>query len=206
VQYFNSALLISPDGEVVETHSKRHLVLFGEFIPFRKEFPFLGALAPIDDFTPGARDTIFELPNGAKFAVLICFEDTIPELSRRYVQEGADFLVNMTNDAWFGDSGQQRMHLNNARFRAIENGRALVRATNTGESCALGRTGRVQACVEKDGRRVLVDGVTTVSITPLYDRTFYTKYGDIFTFLCLVGILVMVAVRWCGQRRQRKTI
>ena len=104
-KYLNSALLIWPSGDVVKVHSKQHLVVFGEYIPFRKEFPFLSDIVPIDDFTSGTEDTVFELPSGAKFSVLICFEDTIPELARRYVHKGADFLVNMTNDSWFRDSG-----------------------------------------------------------------------------------------------------
>ncbi|MBF0123238.1 MAG: apolipoprotein N-acyltransferase [Candidatus Omnitrophica bacterium] len=189
-KYFNSALLIWPNGEVVKTHSKRHLVLFGEYIPFRKEFPFLSDIVPIDDFTPGVEETVFELPNGIKFSVLVCFEDTIPELARRYVHKSADFLVNMTNDAWFRDSGQPRTHLNNAIFRSVENGRPLIRATNTGESCVVSKGGRVERCVEDlNRRRVLVDGVAVATVTLSSEQTFYTKYGEIFTFLCFLGIL-----------------
>lgn len=188
--YFNAALLIGPEGEILKVHHKRHLVLFGEYIPFRRELPFLSALAPIDDFTAGQNDTVFILPGGARFSVLICFEDTVPELARRDALKGVDFLVNMTNDAWFGDSGQQKMHLHNALFRAAENGRTLVRATNTGESCVLSRAGAETACLEgPKGRRVLVDGVLTVRVPLGGARTLYTKYGEIFTFLCFLGIL-----------------
>jgi apolipoprotein N-acyltransferase len=189
---------------VVRTHSKRHLVLFGEYIPFRREIPALSALAPIDDFTPGDTDTIFELPNGAKFGVLICFEDTVPELSRRYVRKGADFLVNMTNDAWFGDSGQQRMHLQNSVFRSVENGRELVRATNTGESCRVTAPGVVGPCVEEGGRRVLVSGVVTAAVTAGRGFTLFTMFGDVFAFLCFLGILITAAVRVCWRRRTRE--
>lgn len=202
-QYFNSVLLIWPNGEVRATHSKRHLVLFGEYIPFRKELPFLSDIVPIDDFTPGREDTIFELPNGKKFAVLVCFEDTIPGLARRYVEKGADFLVNMTNDAWFQDVGQQRMHLENAIFRSVENTRPLVRATNTGESCAVRQNGDMIGCVEgPSGHRVLVEGVSVLSIIPSSGQTIYRKYGEIFTFLCFLGILGAFARSLSGRRRE----
>ncbi len=201
-KYFNSALLIGPEGEILKVHHKRHLVLFGEYIPFRRELPFLASLAPIDDFTAGQNDTVFTLPGGARFSVLICFEDTVPALARRDVLKGVDFLVNITNDAWFRDSGQQKMHLHNALFRAVENGRVLVRATNTGESCVLSRTGEETACLEDDqGRRVLVDGVLTIRVPLGGARTLYTKYGEIFTFLCFLGILGALTALFYRRRK-----
>ena len=202
-KYFNSALLISPQGKVVKTYSKRHLVLFGEYIPFRKQLPFLASIVPIDDFTPGADDALFTLPNGAKFSVLICFEDTLPGLARRDVLGGADFLVNMTNDAWFRDSGQPRMHLDNALFRSAENDRPLVRSTNTGESCLVRRDGTAGSCVEDaTGRRVFVEGVTVARLGGVKGTTFYTKYGDIFTLGCVVVILISVVVPFVYSRRR----
>ncbi|MBF0619988.1 MAG: apolipoprotein N-acyltransferase, partial [Candidatus Omnitrophica bacterium] len=190
-KYFNSAVLIGPDGNIVGTRNKRHLVLFGEYIPFRKELPFLADLVPIDDFTPGAEDAIFDVPGLGKFGVLVCFEDTIPELARRYTQEGAEFLVNITNDAWFEDSGQLKMHLDNAQFRAYENGRALVRATNTGRSCIIDPSAQGPlACVQDGvGRAQRVAGFAVASIGRETRQTFYTKYGDVFTGLCFLGIL-----------------
>lgn len=201
-QYYNSALLIYPDGEVKQTYSKRHLVVFGEYIPFRKQFPFLQSIVPIDDFTPGRENTLFTLPNGAKFSVLICFEDTLAEPAREAVLNGADFLVNMTNDAWFRDSGQPRMHLQNAFFRAVENHRTLVRATNTGESCFVSTLGQERSCVENDYlRRVLIQGVAVETVEGLREVTFYTKYGDIFTLLCGVGILIFTGIYGIRTRR-----
>ncbi|NTV29519.1 MAG: apolipoprotein N-acyltransferase [Candidatus Omnitrophica bacterium] len=204
--YYNSALLISPEGEVGPVYSKRHLVLFGEYVPFRKEFPFLASLVPIDDFTPGGEDVIFSLPNGAHFSVLICFEDTIAGLARRDAAKGADFLVNMTNDSWFRDSGQQRMHLENALFRAAENGRPLVRSTNTGESCAVADDGRVGTCIaDAGGKRVLVEGVKVVRLAGSGKLSFYTKYGDVFTLLCCIGILsFVIGWAWISVRRRKK--
>jgi apolipoprotein N-acyltransferase len=195
--YFNSAILIDADGQMSQIYNKQHLVLFGEYIPFRKEFPFLAKLVPIDDFTPGDRPVIFRLPQGVTFSSLICFEDTIPFLSRQAAQNGAGFLVNITNDAWFGPSRQSRMHLDNAIFRAVENRMALVRATNTGMSCGVLSTGEVVACVTAaDGRQVMVDGFLIMDVPVKGDAgagalTFYTKYGDVFAMLCFIGILAM---------------
>ncbi|NLE65431.1 MAG: apolipoprotein N-acyltransferase [Elusimicrobia bacterium] len=190
-RYFNSALLISPDGNVADTYDKRHLVLFGEYIPLRETFPFLSRIVPIDDFTPGTSSTVLTLPDGTRVGVLICFEDTVPGLARRAVRDGAQVLINITNDAWFRDSGQPRMHLYNALFRAVENGRPLVRVTNTGESCAISDRGRLLGCIEDGaGRRVGVSGVRVVDVVlPREQETIYTKCGELFAILCFLIIL-----------------
>ncbi len=203
-KYYNAAILIDVDGTERTWVAKRHLVLFGEYIPFRKEFPFLSALAPIDDFSSGPQEALITLPNGVKAGVLLCFEDTVPYLARRYAARGADILINMTNDAWFHDSGQQRMHLNNALFRAAENGLSLVRATNTGESCFVGRDGRVEHCIAgPDGKRVGAAGaMTSVVAAGRACPTFYTKYGEIFTGACFTAILISL-IFFYGRRRMR---
>ncbi|MBF0569698.1 MAG: apolipoprotein N-acyltransferase [Candidatus Omnitrophica bacterium] len=191
-KYFNSALLIWPNGEIVKTYNKRHLVMLGEYIPFRKGLPFLASLVPIDDFSPGTESSVFELPNGVKFSVLICFEDTVPSLATRYVYKGADFLVNMTNDAWFRDVGQQKMHLDNASFRAVENRRPLLRATNTGESCMVERNGIASPCVQDDHlKKVDIQGVASVRFPIFRQPTVFRKYGDMFILFCLFGILLV---------------
>jgi apolipoprotein N-acyltransferase len=191
--YFNSAILIDIDGQMVQVYNKQHLVLFGEYIPLRKQLPFLEQLVPIDDFTAGQGNVLFRLTDGRSFSTLICFEDTIPGLARRTAKDGAGFLVNITNDAWFGPSRQPRMHLDNAVFRAVENRRALVRATNTGMSCGILPTGDVVPCVTAaDGRQIMVEGVVIVDV-PVQSgpMTFYTKYGDVFAMLCFPVILGM---------------
>lgn len=202
--YFNSAVLVSPQGRVLATRSKRHLVLFGEYIPFRKELPFLQDLVPIDDFTPGGEEALFDAPGLGRFGVLICFEDTISSLARRYTNEGAAFLVNMTNDAWFHDSGQPRLHLDNARFRSVENGRMLLRSTNTGESCAVDAGGRDVACVQDNqGRRVLKAGFVVVSVYPEDKMTWYTKCGEWFVLLC---VAVLAAGLVAAFRRKKPAV
>ncbi len=203
-KYFNSAVLIAPSGDIIAVRSKRHLVLFGEYIPFRKQLPFLQDLVPIDDFTPGAEASLFDVPGLGKFGVLICFEDTLPGLAREYVRQGAGFLVNMTNDAWFRDSGQPAMHLNNALFRSVENARPLLRATNTGESCAVDARGRLVACVEDNqGRRVLKEGFVVASVYPEVQMTWYTKCGDWFILLC---VMILAAGLVAALRKKKPAV
>jgi len=189
--YFNSALFIDAAGQMGPVYNKQHLVLFGEYIPLRKEFPLLAQWVPIDDFTPGNGNVLFPLSGETSFSTLICFEDTIAHLARRAVREGAGILVNITNDAWFGPSRQPRMHLDNAIFRAVENRRMLLRSTNTGMSCAVRPTGAVVSCVTApDGRQVMAEGFSVMDVElPSDDPTFYTKYGDLFAMLCFLGIL-----------------
>jgi apolipoprotein N-acyltransferase len=199
--YFNSALIVDRSGEVSAVNPKQHLVVFGEYIPFRKELPFLADIVPIDDFTPGQKPTLFPVREGVQAGTLICFEDTLPWLARRLTREGANVLVNITNDAWFRDSAQPETHLNNALFRAVENRRPLVRATNTGVSCLIDSRGVVGTCVQdKDKRRTLVRGWAVGDIVPGAGETFYSKYGDIFTLFLFIVILGMFVKPFVGRR------
>lgn len=200
-RYFNAAVLVDPAGLLVGIRAKRHLVVFGEYIPFRKQFPFLQDLVPIDDFSPGDEDALFDVPGLGKFGVLICFEDTVPEIARDYVAKGASFLVNMTNDAWFQNSGQQAMHLNNALFRTVENARPLLRATNTGESCAIGADGLIRGCVQDNqGHRVQTAGFVVTSVDMEDHMNWYTKCG--WWVLVLCGGIVLAFVLANFRRRK----
>ncbi|MFA5287168.1 MAG: apolipoprotein N-acyltransferase, partial [Candidatus Omnitrophota bacterium] len=116
--YYNSALLLSGDVQLLDQYDKLHLVPFGEYIPFRDTIRFLDTIAPIGDITRGEEYTIFELPGfPVSFGVLICFEDVFPELARNFVTRGAGFLVNITNDAWFGKTPEAYQHLAASVFR-----------------------------------------------------------------------------------------
>ena len=133
---YNIAALFTERGETLQTYSKIHLVPFGEYIPFRRSFPLfewvIGDLVP-GDFTPGTEYTVLKLKQPSlRIAALVCFEDTLGDLTRRFVQRGAQLLVNVTNDGWFLQSQGSEQHLANAVFRAVENRRPLVRAANTG--------------------------------------------------------------------------
>ncbi|MFA5319693.1 MAG: apolipoprotein N-acyltransferase [Candidatus Omnitrophota bacterium] len=194
--YYNSAFLLSSGGELSGEYRKVHLVPFGEFIPFRKTFGFLGTVAPIGDFFPGREFKIFTL-NGNdrdkkvkqhKFAVLICFEDVFPDLSRRFVREGAGFLVNITNDAWFGRSGAPFQHLQSSVFRAVENRVWVVRAANTGVSAVIDSKGKIKDMVrDRQGNAIFSEGYLFCPVGSAEPGgSFYTKNGDILVYLCFI--------------------
>src|SRR5206468_3856417 len=132
---YNAAILVSNGGERMQVYRKIHLVPFGEYIPLRHSFPLFATIAGTwvpGDFTRGTDFTIFGLTDqGARVAPLICFEDTVGDLVRRFVINGANLLVDITNDGWFLHSSGSKQHLANAIFRCIETRRPMVRAANT---------------------------------------------------------------------------
>jgi apolipoprotein N-acyltransferase len=192
--YFNSALFINKLGDPVATYNKLHRVPFGEYIPFRTIFPFLETIAPIGDIEPGKDYTIFNR-GGLNFAVLICFEDLFPELSRKFVRRGAKFLVNITNDAWYKEGSAPYQHFAASVFRAIENRVYLARAANTGISGFIDPFGRLESIVENTrGKEIFVKGYRSqnICLAPL-SRTIYNRYGDFFIIFCLVldtGVII----------------
>ena len=199
--YYNSALLISSEGEILTKYHKLHLVPFGEYIPFRKILPFLETIVPIGDFTAGREYTLFRVRSTeygvrSKFSALICFEDLFPELSREFCKRGADFLVNITNDAWFKKTSSPYQHFQASVLRAVENRVSLVRAANTGVSGFIAPTGEIFSLIQdKTGRNIFVDGYVTEDINiPKKEISFYTKYGDIFMVICQLIVLLGVTV------------
>ncbi|MFA5310759.1 MAG: apolipoprotein N-acyltransferase [Candidatus Omnitrophota bacterium] len=187
--YYNSALLISGQGEPLNQYDKLHLVPFGEYIPFRGSLRFLDTIAPIGDIAGGDDYTIFRFPDS--FGVLICFEDVFPGLARNFVKKGARFLVNITNDAWFGKTPEAYQHLAASIFRAVENRVYLVRCANTGVSAFISPLGKIVSRVKNDkGEDIFVQGHKTETIYPYFDRlSFYGKYGDFFPFLSALLLL-----------------
>ncbi len=204
-EYLNSAIMLAGSGDVFLEHDKMHLVPFGEFLPLRKQIPLLSAIVPIGDFTPGRRWTLFptidDKDTGDRrkyFAALICFEDTVAPLTRSFVRKGAQALVNITNDAWFLDTKAPFLHMQAALFRAIENRRSLIRVANTGVSCFINPHGRVEHAIENDrGKKTYVEGIDIRSVVIENTKTFYTKFGDIFAYLCFGCIL------WTFFRRSK---
>ena len=199
--YYNSALLLSREGELLDRYDKLHLVPFGEYIPFRNIFSFLETIAPIGDIARGKKYTLFNIQpqdsripvsaaGGARrFGVLICFEDVFPELARGFTNRGADFLVNITNDAWFGRTSESYQHLAASVFRAIENRVYLVRSANTGVSGFIDPQGRVIFLVDKKGNAVFTSGYKTRDILIRRQASLYRRYGDFPVALCLFCIL-----------------
>jgi len=186
---FNSASLVSPSGEWIGRYDKTHLVPFGEYVPFKRFLSFAGGLTKeVGDFTAGA--TRLPLQAGEeKLGVFICYESIFPDEVRQFARSGAQVLVNISNDGWYGDSGAYAQHLKQARMRAIENDRWLLRATNTGVTAAIDPFGRITQSVPRKVRTSLVANYAVVDET-----TFYTRHGDWLAYACARISLVALAV------------
>ncbi len=193
--YFNSAFMFGADGQKLGRYDKIRLVPFGEFLPLRPVLGWVTKIVPLDDFTPGGDYKIFTAgASGAKFSVLICFEDTLDDLRRKFSRAGAEFFVNMTNDAWFRDTRAPYLQLQAAVLSTVENHRALARAANTGLSVLVDPWGRLGAQVrDEHGKSTFIAGTAWGDLPVVREKTVYTKYGDIFTILCFLCILVAAA-------------
>ncbi len=196
VNHFNSAFMVSPSGELVGKYDKIHLVPYGEYVPLG-EMISLGSLGEgIGNFKPGKQTFNFSLPQG-KFGVLICFEIIFPDLCRRFIKEGADFLVTLTNDAWFGRTSAPYQHLSMATFRAIENRVFIVRAANTGITGFIDSKGRI---VKQGGLFTEETMIGTIHLSK--GKTFYTLHGDVFAWVCS-GFTILILVFLINRRRKR---
>ena len=191
VRYYNSAVLISNTGEIIKRYDKIHLVPFGEYVPLGNTYlSFIKKRYDMgEDYTAGIDYTIFEIPTQkgkkVKFGALICFEDVFPKLSRNFVKLGADFLVVITNDAWYMDSGAPFQHAQPSVFRAIENRTNVIRCANTGYSCFINQSGKITQSVKNDkGEKIFVPGFATANITVGRQETSYLGHGDAFGWAC----------------------
>lgn len=187
----NAAGLVLPSGSISGQYEKIHLVPFGERIPFQGLFPFLGTLdLGQAEWTPGTRAVVFSHA-GPAFGVLICFESIFPDHTRKFALEGAQYLVNITNDEWFGKSAGPIQHADLAILRSVELGLGIARAANTGVSMLIDPYGRVEARTPLFVEAVLIGDVKT-GIGP----TLFTQWGDWLTALSIGLMLVLVAVAW----------
>lgn len=208
--YFNSSFLISPEGKLIEYYRKRSLVIFGEYIPLQHWLPFLSWFTPIQGgFTPGDRAVPFELSDlGVKTSVLICFEDVFPQIGRDSVEPDTDFLVNITNDGWFGESAAQWQQAATAVFRTVENRVPLVRCTNTGLTCWIDAWGRMRDIFRDSKGSIYGEGFLTVELPVLSAAerggpTFYNRHGDWFGWSCVALFGGVLALRLVGKLRAR---
>ncbi len=178
---YNSAYLIGKNGEISGRYDKVKLVPFGEYVPMGEWLPFIRKLAGTgEDFAPGKIGQALDW-NKYKIGVQICFEIIFPNLARKIVKQDAGFIINITNDTWFGDTPAPFQHFNIALFRAVENKRAIVRCANTGISGAIYPNGSVSETTP-----LFVEAVKEYNIPIFAEKTFYTRYGDLFALLCIV--------------------
>src|SRR5215216_18642 len=208
---YNAALLISDGGERVQVYRKLHLVPFGEYVPGRNRVPLLARIVGDQvpgDFKPGKEYTVFTLTNSdVQVAPLVCFEDTVGELVRRFVlptetNPGANLLVDITNDGWFLRSAGSHQHLANAIFRCVETRRPMVRAANGGVTCLVNEFGRVTQVLRDESGSTFTEGVLTgeVKVPTEHDLTFYTRYGELFAKVCAAVSIAILAI--FGLRRK----
>ena len=195
---YNRAFLISQEGEIVNHQDKVHLVPFGEYLPMEWIFGYMeGLTRESGRFTPGIPHRALPLPGrNVPFGVFVCYESIFPEIARACARDGAEFLVNVTNDAWFGTTAAPYQHFAMGVFRAVENGLPLIRCANTGISGAVDANGRVLAAT-----RLFEPAVLAVQITPRKERTFYTRYGDWLVALC--AIVMMGSLLGAARKARR---
>lgn len=233
-QFFNAAFLLSPEGKVVSTYRKRHLVIFGEYIPLADWLPFLKWFTPIQGgFTAGKEPVTFELsertaaespaergsvtrstpeqPSPLRLAeprpklragMLICFEDVIASITRDSTGD-ADFLLNLTNDGWFGEGAQQFQHVAHSVFRAVENRRPVIRCTNNGLTCWVDEWGFLHDLGVGDAADVHGTGFRVVKLAvPAGSRepTIYQRHGNWFGWGC---VFVALGLALLDFRRRR---
>ncbi|MBR2364092.1 MAG: apolipoprotein N-acyltransferase [Lentisphaeria bacterium] len=198
---YNSALLWKK-GNKLSSFDKVHIVPFGEYVPFGDSFPVLNRIVGMGrNLNRGTHFTPLELHGGVRAGISICYEDVFPYVSRNHVLNGANLLVTITNDAWYPTSFEPAQHFANSLFRAVECRLPFLRVGNMDYSCVISPTGQViQALAEDEkgkadpsfrGRR---SGVFSVYVPREYEPTFYVKYGDVFTGICLLLFLFLLAV------------
>ncbi|MGB8010826.1 MAG: apolipoprotein N-acyltransferase, partial [Terriglobales bacterium] len=180
-QIFNSAALVNQQGDWVGRYDKVHLVPFGEYLPFPQLFAFAGGLTKeVGEFQHGASHAPLDA-GGQRLGMFICYESIFPDEVRLGPSQGAQVLVNISNDGWYGDSGAWKQHLQQTQMRAIENDRWLLAGTNTGMTAAIDPFGRIVAATPRKMRTALAAPYALVSGT-----TFYTRHGDWFAYLCAI--------------------
>jgi apolipoprotein N-acyltransferase len=195
-EIYNSAALVNPAGEWTARYDKTHLVPFGEYVPFKRVFAFAGGLTKeVGDFSPGTSRAPLDA-GGMKIGVFICYESIFPDEVRQSATQGAQVFVNISNDGWYGDSGAYAQHLKQARMRAVENARWLLRDTNTGVTASIDPYGRVVASVPRKIRTAL-DAPYALS----NETTFYTRHGDWFAYACAIICLAALFARLLQSAR-----
>jgi apolipoprotein N-acyltransferase len=212
---YNSAILLTKHAGAAQIYNKVHLVPFGEFVPFRKGFPLVswivGNRVPYD-FDPGKGPALLELsqhaPNTApaKLGPLLCFEDTLGDLTRQFAALGAQLLVTLTNDGWFEHSIATRQHLANAQLRTVETGLPLLRVADTGITCYVDRFGRVRDILRAPNGNTFIEGILQVTVpVPVHPvPTFYTRHGDLFAHTCLALTVAAAALAALISRRNSR--
>ena len=198
----NAAVVLGPDGQELLQYDKIHLVPFGEYVPWWAFPGKVGKItAQVGNFVPGKSVRVAKTPEGV-IGVFICYEAIFPQLVRKFAADGAGVLVNISDDGWYGNSSAPYQHFEMARFRAIENGRFLLRDTNNGITAIVDPYGRVQKEIPRNQV-----GILTGHFRYLSKKTFYTEHGDVFAWSCVAvaaGMFLVLGIL-PGFKRARQT-
>ncbi len=201
-QYYNAALLVTQEGlDEAQVYGKRHLVPFGEYIPFDKTFPVLKQFCPTGiSCDAGEEVAVVKTPSGLKVGPLICFEDTVATVARDSVLAGAELLINMSNDAWYGNSAEPMQHARQAILRCIETGVPMMRSTNQGVNSVVDAVGRMQVIEEGSFP-------TRIAITEEPFASAYLTWGELaFGGPCVTLLLIVLFTLLMGKCNFRKTV
>lgn len=197
--YYNSAALFEPGAGPSQRYDKIHLVPFGEFVPFSGLFRFASGLTQaVGTFDRGTQRTPL-VAAGHRYGTFLCYESIFGDEVRQFTKAGADVLVNLSDDGWYGDSSAPFQHLNMARMRAIENHRWVLRDTNTGVTASIAPDGRVVEVMERHRR-----GAAAMHFNFETSLTFYTRHGDLFAYGCAFVTCILLAV--CGFSRRTRSV
>jgi apolipoprotein N-acyltransferase len=201
--YTNAAYFLSSNGGQVQSqrYDKIHLLPFGEYLPTKDSIPWhLIGVQAVSGYRSGTEFTVFQLGQ-YKFSAPICWENIFPYITRNFVKNGAQFIINITNAAYFGRTSAAYQVLSMNVFRAVENRVYVARAANIGISCIIDPCGRVVGRVkDENGEDIFVRGHLTGTVIPLDSKTFYTRHGDVFAWIC-VGISVVFLLVALVKRR-----
>jgi apolipoprotein N-acyltransferase len=183
----------------MDHYHKQVLLAFGEYIPFSKLLAFLPGMPPLQGFTAGDGPRTLDLPEGVRIGALICYEDLMPFLARAFVADKkANLLLNLTNDAWFGDTVAPWQHARLAQWRAIETRRTLVRVTNTGVTTVVNAKGEML-----DTLPLFSTGILKVKAEILESETFYVRFGDWFAWTTTLASMLVLLYVWVCARRDK---
>jgi apolipoprotein N-acyltransferase len=208
-KFHNSAFLVYSDGRKIrnQRYDKIRLFPFGEYLPKKDQIPWSRIGVPqVGEFMPGKKFTVFKLPEG-RFGVTICWENMFPDLVRQFVKQGAQFIVNITNEAWFGKTTAPYQFLSMGVLRAAENQVPVIRCANTGISCFIDRHGRIIDRVQDNQNQdIFISGVLTRKIFLSETRTFYTQHGDIIVYVTFFITFLFLAFSVINDKKIEKDV
>jgi len=197
---FNSAFLIQAGEALSEPYRKRRLLPFGEYMPYEKIMTWPQWLAPrVSEMTPGDNPDLFNLPDGTKVGALICWENLFADLARESVNHGAQILVQLTNDVWFGNTAAPLQHNLASIMRAVENRVPVVIASNSGPSQIIDAYGRVVASMP----RIFSEGIAVNTVNVASRQTIYSLYGDCLAWVMIGALILQLAWFMTAAERRR---